>query len=79
MKIGNVNAFVKSTGWIGKKLFEFDGTTKGLVKSAIANGAIEGTKVFANFAGKLRSEAKEYRIVLALHDDRANGFWIERK
>jgi hypothetical protein len=74
-KLGNVNGFVRSTAWIGKKSFEFDGTIKGLVKSAIANGAKEGSKIEMAIGSRLRSTAKKMEIISAPHDDRAGGFW----
>lgn len=72
---GTVNGFVRSTAWINNKAFEFDGTTKGLTRSAIANGAKAGTIVLANFAGRIKSDARKMMIAAAPHDDRANGFW----
>lgn len=73
--LGTVNGYVRSTAWIASKKFEFDGTTLGLVKSAIANGAKAGTKVQANFGGRLKSAAREMIIINAPHDERANGYW----
>lgn len=75
--LGNVNGFVKSNAWLGSKRFEFDGTIKGLVRSAIANGAKANAMVQANFAGLTKSGARDYKIISAPHDDRANGFWAD--
>ena len=74
-KPGTINGFVKSVAWIGSKAFEFDGTTKGLVRSAVSNGATVGTEVLANFGGRLKSGARKLQIVAAAHDDRAFGYW----
>ena len=76
-KIGILNARVKSTAWIGNKKFEFDGTVKGLVRSAVSIGATDGTKIKANFGGRLKSEARDIMIISAPHDNRAMGFWAE--
>lgn len=74
-KIGTINGFVKSIAWFNGKSFEFDGTTRGLTLSALANGAKEGTKIKANFGGKSIEGAREMVIVSAPHDERAKGFW----
>lgn len=78
MRLGNVNGFVKSTGWIGRKSFEFDGTILGLTKSAVAAGAKVGDIVKANFAGFSTDLAKDYEIIFVPIDCRANGFWVRR-
>lgn len=70
-----VNGFVRSTAWINNKAFEFDGTTKGLTRSSIANGAKVGSVILANFAGRIKSDARKMVIISAPHDDRAHGFW----
>ena len=75
--LGSINCFVDSNAWLGEKIFNFDGTTKGLVKSAIANGAKAGDKVLANYGGQSKECARGYRIVSAPHDNRAGGFWVE--
>ena len=75
--LGNVNAHARSVGWLGNKAFDFDATTLGLVKAAIANGAKTGDKVLANYSGTLRNCAREMRIIAAPHDVRAGGFWVE--
>lgn len=76
-KLGNVNGFVRSSAWLGSKHFEFDGTIKGLVKSAVASGAKAGSAIQANFAGLSKSGARDYRIIAAPHDNRASGFWAD--
>lgn len=74
--LGCINARASSSAWLGKKRFEFDATTKGLVKSAIANGAKVGDKIKANYGGNSKKGARDYTIVSAPHDDRAGGFWV---
>lgn len=69
--IGTINGYSKSPAKLGRKSFNFDGTTLGLVKSAIANGAKIGDIVKANFGGGF----KPMTIISAPHDSRANGFW----
>ena len=75
--LGSINCYIDSRAWLGQKSFGFNGTTLGLVKSAIANGAKAGDKVLANYGGRLKDHAREYRIIAAPHDNRADGFWIE--
>jgi hypothetical protein len=74
-KLGNVNAFVQSTAWIGRKSFNFDGTIKGLTRSALGNGAVLGTVVLANIAGRIKSDARKYVVQASPNDPRAHGFW----
>lgn len=76
-KLGTINGYVSSVAWLGNKSFTFDGTLKGLVLSATAIGAKSGDKLKANFGGISKSSARDYTIIAAPHDDRANGFWAE--
>ena len=75
--IGTVNGFVQSSAWIGSKPFLFDGTVKGLVRSAVSVGAKAGTSVKANFGGTTKAGARDMVIISAPHDDRAMGFWAK--
>ena len=75
---GTINGYVRSTLFIGKKSYTFDGTTLDMVKVAVAHGAKAGTIVYANFGGMLRSNATKMRITSAPHDTRAGGFWADR-
>jgi hypothetical protein len=71
--IGTINGFSASPAKIGRKSFMFDGTTRGLVNAARANGAKAGTKVQANYGGGFKS----YVIISAPHDDRCGGLWVK--
>lgn len=76
MSLGTVNGFVNSRAWFGSIQFDFDGTTRGLVRSAYAVGARAGDKLLANYGGRLKSNASQVTLVSAPHDDRAFGMWV---
>lgn len=75
--IGTVNGFIYSRAWLGNKQFGFDGTTRGLVQSAIKIGASDGSAIKANFGGSSKAGARDMTIVSAPHDGRAGGFWAQ--
>ena len=68
--IGTVNGFNACRAKLGRKAFTFDGTTLGLVRSALLAGAVHGSKVKADYGAGFRL----YTFVSAPHDYRA-GFW----
>lgn len=67
--IGTVNGFALMAAKIGNKRFSFDATVKGLVNSAIANGAKVGDVV--------DSQIGKHVIIAAPHDPRCGGFWAD--
>lgn len=73
--IGNINCYLLCNARFGRKNFTFDGTIRGLVRSAYAAGARAGAVVHASFG----FEMKPVRIVSAPHDDRAFGLWADAR
>lgn len=73
-KLGTVNGYSKSTGLFGKIALEFDGTVKGLARTAYCKGARAGDTIKANFGLGMM----DYVIIDAAHDDRAFGVWAQR-
>ena len=71
--IGTVNGYNASPALIGRKAFDFDGTTLGLVRSAIKNGAKIGDTVRANFGGGF----KPLTLYSNPMDDRCGGVWAK--
>ena len=69
--IGTVNGFCASPAKFGRKTFIFDGTTRGLVNAAKANGAKVGDTVRANFGGGFKSMT----LYSNPADDRCGGVW----
>jgi hypothetical protein len=67
--IGTVNGFVLMCAKIGNKRFSFDATVKGLVTSAVANGAKVGDVV--------ESDIGRHVIVAAPNDPRCSGLWAD--
>lgn len=50
-KLGTINGYVNSVFKMGRKKLTFDGTTSGLVKVALDNGAVVGTVLKCNYGG----------------------------
>lgn len=71
--IGSIGCYSASPARLGRKAFEFNGTTLDLVRCAVRLGAKDGDKVMANFGGGFRAMT----IKSAPHDNRANGFWAD--
>jgi hypothetical protein len=72
-KIGSINCYSASLATFGKKQFVFDGTTLGLVKSALKEGAKAGSRIKADYGAGLQP----HTVVAAPHDQRAGGFWVQ--
>ncbi len=70
--IGSINCHVSSDARIGKRRFTFDGTTLGLVRSALNMGAKHGTVIHANYGAGMH----KYTIVECPWDKRA-GYWVQ--
>jgi hypothetical protein len=75
--IGTVNGFVYSRAWLGKTEFGFDGTMRGMVRSAHEAGAKPGDIVSANFGGTDMRNIRDYTLYAAPYDDRAFGLWAK--
>jgi hypothetical protein len=70
MKLGSFNCYVPMRGEVNGTRFVFDGTTKGLVLSALAVGGAVGEEV--------RSEFGVHQLVHAPGDHRCGEVWAER-
>jgi hypothetical protein len=71
--IGTINGYVKSTAKFGRKKFDFDGTTLGLVRAALATGAKVGDTIRADYGAGF----KPYTLYSNPMDDRAGGVWAQ--
>lgn len=71
--IGTVNGYVKSPAKIGRKNFAFDGTVRGLVLAALAEGGKVGDRIKADFGAGF----KPYTLYSNPMDDRCGGVWAE--
>lgn len=69
--VGTINGYVLCKAKFGRKAFEFDGSTLGLVKKAVALGAKVGDTVKADFGGGF----KGLTLYSNPADDRAGGVW----
>ena len=69
--IGTVNGYSISPAKFGRKAFDFDGTTLGLVRAALANGASIGDTIKANYGGGF----KPVTLYSNPMDDRCGGVW----
>jgi hypothetical protein len=72
--VGTVNGYVTSPMMFGRKRAMFNGTTLGLIETALKMGAVAGSRIKADFGAGMQA----YEIKLAPHDPRAEGFWVER-
>lgn len=70
--IGTVNGYVNSVFKMGRKKLSFDGTTKGLVEVAIANGAKNGQKLSCNYGG---TNYDYCDITMVINNGWANRIW----
>lgn len=68
MKLGSINCYYTAIAKSGSKVIMYDGTTLGLVKSALVAKVKVGSKI--------KTESKTYNLVFAPHDDRL-GYWVE--
>lgn len=69
--IGSINCYVTCTARYGKKIFTYDGTTKGLVNSALKAGLKTGDVFTDEFNNKME-------IIENPHDERCGGFWARK-
>jgi hypothetical protein len=69
--IGTINGYSESPARFGRKRFTFDGTTRGLVRAALANGAKVGDTVQADFGCGF----KPMSLYINPMDDRCGGVW----
>lgn len=69
--VGTINGFVLCKAKLGRKEFDFDGTTLGLVRAARAAGAKVGDTVKADFGGGF----KPMTLYSNPMDDRCGGVW----
>lgn len=69
--IGTINGYVLSKARFGRREFTFDGTTLGLVRSAISLGAKVGDVVTADFGGGY----KPLTLYANPRDERCGGVW----
>lgn len=77
--LGTVNGYVFSIAQVNGKQFYFDGTTKGLVLSALAAGAKLGDIIDANYGGRLLENAtSKMQLVESPGDSRTGGYWANR-
>jgi hypothetical protein len=70
--LGSINARGQFRARIGKQKFTFDGTTLGLVKAAIGEGAKHGTVIHADYGNGM----KPCTLVETPWDKRT-GFWVQ--
>jgi len=75
-RLGTVNGYVTSKAWLDGEEFTYDGTTLGLVRSALKRGAGEGSLVATRI---MLGAERVYEIAAAPHDDRADGFWANER
>ena len=69
--VGTINGYSLCAAKLGRRKFNFDGTTLGLVRAALAQGAKVGDKVQADFGGGF----KPMVLYSNPRDDRAGGVW----
>lgn len=62
MNITTINGRIASSAWLNGKRFGFDGTTLGLVNSALAAGAQVGSVVSASFGGHSLKNARGFVV-----------------
>lgn len=67
--LGNINQYIHTSVTFKRKTLVYDGTTVNLVQVLVSNGAKDGSK-FVDDQGRTR------KVVSAIHDNRANGFWV---
>jgi len=72
-RLGTINGFCVSHARLGRKRFIFDGTTLGLVRAAIAQGAQAGDTIQADYGGGF----KPMRLYYNPADERAAGLWAK--
>ena len=75
--IGTVNGYVNSVFKMGRKRLAFDGTTKGLVAVAVANGAKDGQKLLCNYGGTSYDNCDTTMIIETQQFDGSK--WASRK
>ena len=69
MKLGNMNAYIKTPVVFNRKRLIFDGTTVNLINVLVAAGAKDGD-TFTDDQGRKR------RVYVAAHETRTGGFWV---
>ena len=69
--IGSIGCYSASPARFGRRPFSFNGTTLGLVRTAIAMGAKVGDVIHADFGAGFRA----YELYANQADDRAGGVW----
>lgn len=77
-KLGTVNGYVSSVFKMGNKKLAFDGTTKGLVNVALANGAKTGTKLRCNYGGT-SYDPKFCDTIMIVESDASGRMWATRQ
>lgn len=75
-RLGTINGYASSVFKMGNRKLVFDGTTKGLVKVALANGAKVGTKLRCNYGGTSYDLCD---TVMIIEPDASNRVWATRQ
>lgn len=77
LKLGNVNATVRSRFTYCGKAYEFDGTTLDLAKRLDKLGAEIGDQIWANYGG-MSVEGLELYVIVKDARKTTNGKWVQK-